>query len=106
MPKYLYQASYTTDGVKGLLKDGGSGRRTAVEQAMKGLGGKLEAMYFAFGPRDVFAIVDMPDHVSAAAASLAVAASGAVHIETTVLMTAEEMDQASKKTVSYRPPGR
>ena len=106
MPKYLIQASYTAEGVKGLLKDGGSKRRAAAEQAIKGLGGRLEAFYFAFGDTDVFAIADAPDNMSAAAVSLAVTAAGAVRAKTTVLMTPEEMDQATKKSVSYRPPGK
>src|SRR5207247_4711903 len=106
MPKYLIQASDTAEGVQGLLKDGGSKRRAAAEQAIKGLGGRLEAFYFAFGDTDVFAIADAPDNMSAAAVSLVVTASGAVHARTTVLMTPEEMDQATQKSVSYRPPGR
>ena len=105
MPKYLVEASYTVEGTKGLLKDGGSKRRAAAEAAIKSLGGRLEAFYFAFGATDVFAIVEMPDNVSAAAVSLAITASGAVTLKTTVLLTPEEMDQATKKTVSYRPPG-
>ena len=106
MPKYLVQASYTTEGIRGLLKDGGSKRRAAAEQAIKSLGGKLEAFYFAFGDTDAFAIAEAPDNASAAAVALAVGASGAVHAKTTVLLTPEEMDQAAKKTVSYTPPGR
>ena len=105
MPKYLVQASYTTEGIRGLLKDGGSKRRAAAEQAIKSLGGKLEAFYFAFGDTDAFAIAEAPDNASAAAVALAVGASGAVHAKTTVLLTPEEMDQAAKKTVSYTPPG-
>jgi len=106
MPKYLIQASYTADGIQGLIKDGGSKRRAAAEQAIKGLGGNLEAFYYAFGDTDVFTIADAPDNQSAAAVSLAVTASGAVRTKITVLMSPEEMDQATKKTVSYRPPGR
>jgi uncharacterized protein with GYD domain len=106
MPKFLYQASYTGEGTKGLLKEGGSKRRAAVEEVMKALGGKVEAFYYAFGDPDVFLIADVPDQASAAALSLAVNASGAVHLKTTVLMTPEEMDAAAKKTVSYRAPGK
>ena len=106
MPKYLYQASYTAEGTKGLLKDGGTKRRAAVEEMAKAVGGKLEAFYYAFGGSDVFVIVDAPDNASAAAVSLAVNASGAVQLKTTVLFTPEEMDQATKKSVSYRPPGK
>jgi len=106
MPKYLIQGAYTIEGTKGVLKEGGSKRREAAEALAKSLGGKIEAFYFAFGETDAFAIVDVPDNVSAAAAALAIAASGAVRVKTTVLITPEEMDQAAKKTVSYRPPGR
>jgi uncharacterized protein with GYD domain len=106
MPKYLIQASYTVDGIQGLLKDGGSKRKAAAEQAIKGLGGRIEAFYFAFGDADAVVIADAADNQSAAAASLAVTASGAVRTKITVLLTPEEMDQATKKSVSYRPPGR
>ncbi|OLD64536.1 MAG: GYD domain protein [Acidobacteria bacterium 13_1_40CM_2_68_5] len=105
MPKYLIQASYTAEGVRGLMKDGGSQRRAAAEAALKGVGGRLEAFYFAFGETDVFAVADVPDNASAAAVSLAVSASGAVQVKTVVLMTPEEMDQAAKKMINYRPPG-
>jgi len=105
MPRYLFQASYTAEGAKGLMKDGGSKRREAVEEVAKSLGGKVESFYFAFGEPDVFVVIDVPDNVSAAAASLAVNAGGAVRLKTTVLLTPEEMDQAAKKTVKYRPPG-
>ena len=106
MPKYLFQASYTTEGAKGLLKEGGTKRRAAVEQLMKSVGGKLEAFYFALGESDVFLLVDAPDNASVVAASLTTAAAGVVtNLRTSVLLTPEEMDQATKKSVSYRPPG-
>jgi uncharacterized protein with GYD domain len=106
MAKYLYQASYTAEGVRGLLKDGGSGRREAVKKMTASLGGSVEAFYYAFGADDVYLIVDVPDNVTAAAAALAVGASGVVNIKTTVLLTPEEMDAAAKKTVAYRAPGK
>ncbi len=105
MPRFLFQASYTTDGVKGLLKEGGTSRRAAIDQAVRGMGGSLEAYDFAFGRDDVFALVDLPDAESAAALALTIGASGLVNIQTTVLMTPEQVDEASKKTVGYRPPG-
>ena len=92
MPKYLWEASYSAEGAKGLLKDGGSKRRKAAEEAVKAVGGKLEAFYFAFGKYDAYVIADIPDHASVAAASLAVNASGAVTIRTTVLLTPEELE--------------
>jgi uncharacterized protein with GYD domain len=106
MPKYLFEISYTLEGTKGLQKDGGSKRKEAGRAAIESLGGKLEAFYFAFGQNDVVAIVDMPDAASAAAASIALAASGAVTGKTTVLLTPDEIDTAVKKTPAYTPPGR
>ena len=105
MPKYLIQASYTTEGVKGLLSKGGSARRSAVEAATKSIGGKIEQFYFAFGETDAFVILDLPDHASAAAIALVSSASGGVHARTTVLLTPEEIDAAGKKSLDYRPPG-
>lgn len=106
MPKYLLEASYLPEGAKGILKDGGSKRRAAAEQVIKQVGGKSEAFYFAFGKHDAYIIVDMPDNVTVAATSLAVNASGAITTRTTVLLTPEEMDQASKKTVKFVAPGK
>ena len=106
MPKYLIHASYTAEGAKGLLKDGGSKRREAARAALKSAGATLEQFYYAFGDADAILIADAPDHASIVAAAVAINASGAVTIKTTVLMTPEEMDQAVKKTVAYTPPGR
>src|SRR5205814_2505530 len=108
MPKYLIQGSYSEQGLKGVLQEGGSKRREADEQSIKGVGGRLEAYYYAFGSDDFVVIADLPSNVDAAALSLAVNASGAVQSRITVLITPEETDQAAKKmkTVKYRPPGK
>lgn len=106
MPKYLLRANYVGEGVKGLLKEGGTARRTAAEQLIQSAGGRLEAFFFAFGETDVFLIADVPDNVSMAALALTVGASGAVVTKTTILMTPEDVDAATKKTLSYRAPGR
>lgn len=105
MAKYLVQARYVGDGVKGLLKEGGTSRRAAAEKLFASVGGKLEAFYYAFGATDVFLIGDVPDNVSALAVSLAVNVSGTAASSFTVLLTPEEMDAATKKAVSYRAPG-
>ena len=105
MPKYLVQANYVGEGIKGLLKEGGSSRRAAVEKLFGSLGGKVEAFYYAFGDTDLFVIADVPDNVTAAALSLTVNAAGAATAKVTVLLTPEEIDAAGKKTPSYRPPG-
>jgi uncharacterized protein with GYD domain len=106
MPKYLLQASYSAEGAKGLLKDGGSKRLAAARTLVESLGGKMDCFYFAFGETDVVAVVDMPDAAAAAAASLAIGSSGAVTAHVTVLLTPEELDQAARKSASYTPPGR
>jgi len=105
MPKFLITASYTADGAKGLLKEGGSARRAVVQKLVDGIGGKLEAFYFALGHQDAFVIVDVPDSASVVAISLAVNASGAVRITTTPLLSPEDLDAASKKSIGYRAPG-
>lgn len=106
MPKYLFEVNYVGDGVEGLLKEGGTGRRAAAEALVSSLGGTLEAYYFAFGATDVYAIAELPDHAAATALALTVDASGAAKVQTIVLMPPEEIDQAAKKSPNYRPPGR
>ncbi len=105
MPKYLWHGSYTVEGVKGVVKDGGTGRTDAVKRLVEGVGGKLESMYFAFGNEDFYIVVDLPDAESAVAIAATVVSSGSVNLQTTVLLTAEQVDAAMKKTVTYRRPG-
>jgi uncharacterized protein with GYD domain len=105
MPKYLIEASYTQEGVRGIQSGGGSSRRDAIAKLAESSGGKLESFYFAFGDRDVYTIVELPDNETATAVALTVNSSGAVNIRTTVLVTPEEVDAAAKQSVDYRPPG-
>jgi uncharacterized protein with GYD domain len=105
MPKYLVQGSYTVDGVKGLLAEGGTARVAAVRQLFESSGGKLESMYFTFGSDDFVIIADGTDDEAALALSLMVAASGSVKIRTTPLIMPEEVDAATQQAVNYRPPG-
>lgn len=105
MPKYLVEASYTVEGVKGIQSAGGSSRRDAIAALAESVGGRLESFYFAFGERDVYTVVDLPDNESATAVALTVNASGAVTVRTTVLVTPEEVDAAAKRSVEYRAPG-
>ena len=105
MPRFLIEASYTLDGVKGVQSAGGTSRREAVAQVAESVGGKLESFYFAFGHRDAYVVVDLPDNESAAAIALAVNAAGGATTRTSLLMTPEEIDAAAKRSVEYRPPG-
>jgi uncharacterized protein with GYD domain len=104
--KYLLKVSYTPEGIKGVMKEGGTGRSAAVESLAESMGGSIEAFYFAFGSDDVYVIADMPDHATAMAIAATVGASGAIsNFETVVLLEPSEVDAAMKKTVTYRPPG-
>ena len=105
MAKYLIIGSYTAEGAKGVLKEGGSGRREAARQVMESVGGKLEAIYWGFGADDFYVIAEAPSYAAAAAASLTVGASGSSRTRTVVLMTAEDLDAASHMSPTFRPPG-
>lgn len=105
MPKYLVTGSYTQNGIKGVLAEGGSARRDAVDKLAASLGGSIESFHFAFGGDDFHVIVDLPSNEAAAAVAMTVAASGAANPTTTVLLTPEELDAAAKLSPSYRAPG-
>lgn len=105
MTKYLFQANYVGEGIKGLMREGGSKRRAAVDDALKSVGGTLESLYYAFGETDVVGVFDIPDQASAAALSLMINSTGAVNLHLTPLMTPEDIDEAAKKTPTYRAPG-
>jgi len=105
MAKYLFQASYTPEGLRGLMKDGGTKRRQVIEKMAEGIGGKVETVYFAFGDTDVYVIVEAPDNVSAATVAMTVSATGTSSVKTVVLLTPEEIDQATKGSVVYSSPG-
>jgi uncharacterized protein with GYD domain len=105
MAKYLLEASYSTEGLRGVQKEGGSSRREVAARAISSVGGHLDSIYFAFGDHDVIAIFEAPDNVAASALAIAVSASGLIRTKVTPLLTIEEVDQAVKKSVVYRPPG-
>jgi uncharacterized protein with GYD domain len=105
MPKYLWQVSYTAEGARGILKEGGTKRRELIADLVAQSGGTLESFYFEFGSDDVLVIADLPDEATAAAVSLSVGASGAASIRTTVLLAPEVLDEAASKSVGYRAPG-
>jgi uncharacterized protein with GYD domain len=105
MPIYLWQASYTAEGTKGLLKEGGTRRKQVISQMVEKGGGKLQAYYYAFGETDAYAIIEFPDHATALAFSMSVNAAGAVQVRSTLLLQPEEVDAATKKTIAYTPPG-
>jgi len=105
MAKFLIEASYTTEGVRGVQSGGGSSRRDAVAKVAESVGGSLESFHFGFGDADAYVIVDLPDNEAGAAVALAVNAAGGATTKTTVLLTPEEVDAAAQRSVEYRPPG-
>jgi uncharacterized protein with GYD domain len=106
MPKYLVTATYSPEGVKGVLKTGGTARSKAVAEAIKGVGGTMESFHFAFGEDDAFVVVDMPDNVAAAAVAMAVSSTGLAGCRIVVLLTPSEIDEAAQRQVAYTPPGK
>jgi uncharacterized protein with GYD domain len=105
MPKFLIQASYTTAGFMGVLQEGGTARRQVVDRMVESLGGRVEQMYFAFGENDLYILADLPSNAASAALGLATSAAGGVRTKTVVLLTAEEIDEATRQTVEYQAPG-
>jgi uncharacterized protein with GYD domain len=105
MPKYMFEANYTPEGVKGLQRAGAASRAAAVADMCSGLGGSLDSFHFAFGAVDAYVIVDLPDDEAAAAAAFTVGASAATQVRTIKLLTIEAADAAIGRSVSYRPPG-
>jgi uncharacterized protein with GYD domain len=105
MPRYLFEASYSVGGVRGVQREGGSSRRDVVAKLAESVGGRVESFYFGFGDRDVYVIAELPDNESATAIALTVNASGGTNLKTTVLLTPEEVDAAAKRSVEYRAPG-
>jgi uncharacterized protein with GYD domain len=106
MASYLIIGSYSSEGAKGVMKNGGTARVDAVKKSVKGLGGKVQSFHFAFGADDVYVIADLPDNIAAAALGLAVSATGLVGVKTVVLLTPAEIDEAAKRQVTYSPPGK
>lgn len=105
MAKFMLRVNYTADGAKGIIKDGGSIRRAVAQKAAESVGGRVESFYFAFGDTDAFVVADLPDAASAVAIALTVSASGGASVQTTVLMTPEDVDTAARKSPLYSAPG-
>ncbi|MDP9888285.1 GYD domain-containing protein [Pseudarthrobacter enclensis] len=105
MPKYLFEATYVGQGIKGLMQEGGTARRDALVEAIKSVGGTLDSFYYAFGYYDVLGVFDVPDDASAAALSLLINSTGNVNVRLKPLLRVEDLDEAVKKTPSFRAPG-
>ncbi|MER7442308.1 GYD domain-containing protein [Micromonospora avicenniae] len=105
MAKFLLKSTYTVDGIKGLLMDGGSKRAEAATKAIEGLGGRVESLCFGLGAHDTYVVCELPDHKTAAALAIAIRAAGGVDTRVTPVLTPEEVDEATRKQLKYQPPG-
>src|SRR3954447_19453716 len=105
MPKYLYRASYSGDGSSAIRSHGGTTRRDATADLAESVGGSMESVYFAFGEHDLYTVLDLPDNEAAAAVALTVNSTGAIRVQTTVLLSAEDVDAAGRRSIDYRAPG-
>lgn len=105
MPSYMFRASYTQQGIQGVMKEGAASRVAAVEALAASVGGRIDCAYWAFGDDDFLTIAELPDNAAAMAIAAAVGSSGAARVTTTVLLTAAEVDEARGRRTSYRAPG-
>ena len=106
MPHFMVQGSYESIAWSAQMKSP-QNRLEAVRPVVERLGGNVVQGWLSFGDYDVVAICEMPDNVSAAAFSMAIAASGAMKsVRTTPLLTAEEAVESMKKAAKagYEPP--
>jgi len=107
MAMYLTRFSYKPETWARLIQTP-EDRRKAARAYIESVGGKLHGFWYAFGEHDGWNLWEAPDNVSMAAVVLAIGAGGALSsIETTVLLSVEELVEAlgKAKSIQYRPPG-
>lgn len=104
MARYLFIARYNSEGVRGVVANGGSARRAAVQKLAESAGGRMESFDFALGSDDVYTLLELPDNAAAAALAMAVNATGQTSVRTVALLTPEEVDESASRTVNYLPP--
>lgn len=105
MPRYLWQVTYSAEGARGLLAEGGTARRDEITHMVESVGGTVEACYFALGAHDLIVIGTVPDDVAASTLAVRTAASGAARSEAVSLLTPEQLDEAVGRAAEYRAPG-
>jgi len=105
VPKYLIEASYGSEGVRGIAQKGGFARREVIEELIASIGGRMESFYFAFGDADVYVITELPNDEAAAALAISVNQSGTTKLRTVVLLTPEQVDAAASMVPDYKAPG-
>ncbi|MEO7572639.1 MAG: GYD domain-containing protein [Acidimicrobiales bacterium] len=106
MARYLFEATYTAEGLKGLIAAGAKSRLPVVDDLASSVGGSIVSFDFANGGGDVYLVCDLPDDEAAAAITLTVGASGALStFKLTKLFSAEQIEAAAARNAKYVPPG-
>ncbi|MEV1287788.1 GYD domain-containing protein [Micromonospora sp. NPDC049679] len=105
MARFLIKASYTQDGLKGLLKEGGTARRDAAAKVVGSLGGKLESFYFSLGEEDLYLVCELPDVKAVMALTIHVNADGGSIANSVELLSCEEIDAVVKQKIDFAGPG-
>jgi uncharacterized protein with GYD domain len=107
MGRYMLQASYTQQGLAGLVSSP-EDRSGVIKELVESVGGNVITFDYCFGEFDVVVVSELPDDTTMASVVMAVGASGAVtNLRTTVLIPAADGFAAAQraKGISYRPPG-
>lgn len=109
MPKYIYICSYSPGSWARLIRVSDD-RMAAANRLMEYLGGHLDDAYWEVSGRAVYAIADMPDSATAAAATAVLTHTGAFKaVESNELLTQEQLngvlELADDATQAYDVPG-
>lgn len=105
MPKFMFTAEYTAEGLEGTLNEGFAAREAYVRSLVEELGGTVEVFYWAYGVADAVLIVDAPAPAAMAFAMAVSSREDALHIVTTPLLTAAEMEESRALLPRFRSPG-
>jgi len=98
MAFYLIQAKPTVDFWSHTLSSPDVIRGQWLNIVVERLGGKVHGLWASFGEYDMIVICELPDHVSAAALSLAYYTAGTmVSVKTTPLLSVDEAVAALRK---------
>jgi uncharacterized protein with GYD domain len=108
MPNFLVQFSYTSRSIRSLVAKPDLDHAAEAAAMVASLGGRLIGYWYAFGAFDGVVLLEAPDSSVAAAVAMAIGGTGEVsRLETTVLLTMEEAQQAMRRAAgaSHLPPG-
>ncbi|MEU8044338.1 GYD domain-containing protein [Micromonospora echinofusca] len=105
MARFLFTATYTVEGINGLMKEGGTRRAEVIQALVENTGGRMESFDFGLGAHDAYVICDLPDQQTAVALAATIRAAGGLDTRINPLLTPQDMDEALRLKVAYRPPG-